>query len=176
MGIKRLGTHELVVFAMLGAIMYVSKIILAWAPNIHLLGTLIVSFTLVYRLKALFPIYIYVLIDGLMSGFSLWWIPYLYVWAVLWGFAMLIPKGMPRKAAVPVCMVVCGMHGLMFGTLYAPAQAIMFGYSFKSMLAWIAAGFYFDLLHGISNFCAGALILPLAELLKRINGGKAQQV
>jgi energy-coupling factor transport system substrate-specific component len=36
------------------------------------------------------------------------------------------------------------------------------------MLAWIAAGLPFDLMHGIGNLFAGLLILPLSELLLKL--------
>ncbi len=166
---RKISIYELVIFALLGALMYCSKLIMEAFPNIHLLGMFTMVFTLVYRKKALFPIYIYVMLNGLFSGFAPWWIPYLYIWTILWGITMLLPKKMPVKAAVPVYMLVCGLHGLAFGILYAPAQAIMFGLSFKAMIAWIIAGFPFDLIHGISNFFMGTLILPCMYLLKRLN-------
>ena len=118
-------------------------------------------YTLVYRWKALYPIYTYVLLNGLFAGFSAWWLPYLYIWTVLWGVTMLLPRHMPKKAAVPVYMLVCGLHGLAFGTLYAPAQALMFGLNFKGMVAWIIAGLPWDLVHGLGNLAAGVLIVPL---------------
>jgi energy-coupling factor transport system substrate-specific component len=167
----RLGARETAVFAMLGAIMYVSKLLMEWVPNVHLLGLLIVSSTLVYRARALFPIYVYVLLDGLFSGFAAWWLPYVYIWAALWGAAMLIPRNLPKKFLVPLCMVVPAIHGFAFGTLYAPAQALLYGYSLKQAMAWIAAGFYFDLIHGISNFFMGILAAPLADLIKRVDKG-----
>ena len=77
--------RELTVFAMLGAVMYASKMIMEFAPNIHLVGVFIVAFTVVYRKKAMYPIYVFVFVSGLFGGFSTWWIPYLYIWAVLWG-------------------------------------------------------------------------------------------
>ena len=52
---------ELVLFAMLGALMFCSKIIMEVLPNIHLLGMFTVTFTLVFRSKALIPIYVNVL-------------------------------------------------------------------------------------------------------------------
>ena len=58
----KLTTREIAVFAMLGAVMYVSKMIMELAPNIHLLGVFTVAFTVVYRKKALYPIYAYVLL------------------------------------------------------------------------------------------------------------------
>lgn len=150
---------------MLSALMYASKLLMETLPNIHLLGTLITVVTLVYRKRALYPIYGYIFMDGLFSGFGMWWFPYLYVWTVLWAAVMLLPKDMPKKKASIVYMTVSALHGILFGVLYAPAQALMFGLSFKGTLAWIAAGFPFDVIHGISNFCAGTLILPLSRAL-----------
>jgi hypothetical protein len=74
---------------------------------------------------------------------------------------------MPKKIAVPVYMAVCGLHGFLYGVLYAPAQALMFGLDFKGTVAWIISGIPFDAIHGVSNIVAGTMILPLATILKR---------
>ena len=164
----KINIKETAVFAMLGTLMYASKVLMQALPNIHLLGMLIMTITLVYRAKALYPIYIYVFLEGLMGGFSTWWIPYLYVWTVLWGVTVLLPKNMPNKVKPIIYIIVCALHGFLFGVLYAPVQAIVFGLDFKGMIAWIAAGFTFDVIHGISNLLCGTLICPLVSLLKRI--------
>lgn len=151
---------------MLGSVMYASKIIMELFPNIHLIGVFTVAFTIVYRKKALYPIYTYVILNGIFCGFAAWWIPYLYVWAVLWGVVMLLPQRMPKKVQPLVYMAVCAAHGFLFGTLYAPAQAILYGLSFPKMIAWIVAGLPFDCIHGISNFFCGILILPIVFALR----------
>lgn len=160
-----LAVWEMALFAMFGAMMYGSKVAMAMLPNIHLIGMFVMTLTVVFRKKALIPLYVYVTLEGLFGGFSLWWIPYLYVWTVLWGVTMLLPKTMPKKVACIVYPLVCALHGLLFGVLYAPAQALLFHLNFKQMLAWIAAGFPFDALHGLGNLVAGCLIVPLSELL-----------
>lgn len=162
----RLNIKETAVFGMLGALMFALKLLMEPLPNIHLVGTLIVAFTVVYRVKALYPIYVFVFLNGIISGFTLWWIPYLYVWTVLWGAVMLLPQNMPPKIKPIVYMVVCALHGFLFGVIYSPAQALLFGLDFKGTLAWIAAGFPFDITHGISNFICGTLICPIARVLK----------
>lgn len=162
----KLTAREIAVFGMLGAVMYASKILMDVFPNIHLLGVFTMAFTIHYRKKALYPVYIYVLILGLFSGFAAWWVPHLYLWTVLWGVTMLLPRRMPKRIAPVVYMAVCAMHGFLYGVLYAPAQALLFGLSFEGMIAWIAAGLPFDLIHGVSNFIAGALILPIVSALK----------
>ncbi|MDE7018991.1 MAG: hypothetical protein K2P65_15725 [Lachnospiraceae bacterium] len=159
-------TREIAIFSMLGALMYASKLIMEFAPNIHLLGVFTIAFTVVYRKKALYPIYVYVILTGILNGFAAWWVPYLYLWTVLWGAVMLLPKKMPKRWCPIVYMLVCAAHGFLFGTLYAPAQAILYGLSFQGMIAWIIAGLPWDCIHGISNFFCGILIVPLISILK----------
>ena len=159
-------TREITIFAMLGAVMYASKLLMEVAPNIHLLGVFTIAFTVVYRKKALYPIYIYVILNGIFCGFAAWWVPYLYVWTVLWGVVMLLPEPLPKKLRPFVYMTVCAVHGFLFGMLYAPAQAILFGMSFQGMISWIIAGLPFDLIHGVSNFFCGILIVPVISALQ----------
>lgn len=146
--------------------MYVSKIIMEIAPNVHLLGVFTIAYTVVYRKKALYPIYIYVLLNGIFSGFAGWWIPYLYLWTILWGAVMLLPPNIPKRIRPVVYMVLCALHGFLFGTLYAPVHAILYGLSFEGMLAWIAAGLPWDLIHGVSNFFCGILVVPVIAALQ----------
>ena len=162
----KLTVREMTVFSMLGALMYASKVLMEVFPNVHLLGVFVIALTLVYRKKALWPIYTFVFITGLFAGFATWWLPYLYLWTLLWGAAMLLPKNIPAKAQPLVYMLLCAAHGFLYGTLYAPAQALLFGLDFKGMLAWIAAGLPYDLVHGVSNFFCGILILPLVKVLQ----------
>ena len=156
------------VFAMLGALMLCSKKIMEVLPNIHLVGMFTMVFTLTFRWKALIPIYVYVFLDGLLLGFNVWWIPYLYIWTVLWAITMLLPKRMPRWLCIAVYPAVCSLHGFAFGILYAPAQALFFKLDFPETIAWIASGALFDIIHGISNFAVGFLIVPLTDLLKKL--------
>ena len=166
---KGLPVYEIVVFAFLGVLMLASKLIMEVLPNIHLLGLFIVCFTVVYRTKALFPTYIYVFLQGVVSGFAPWWIPYLYVWTVLWAVTMLLPKKMSRKTCRFVFPLVCALHGLLFGVLYAPGQALVYGWGFDLTMAWILKGLWFDLLHCAGDLFAGFLILPLVDLLRKID-------
>lgn len=162
----RLKLREIIIFALLGVIMFISKLIMEVLPNVHLIGAFTIAFTVIYRRKALYPIYVFVFLTGIYGGFNLWWLPYLYIWTILWGVVMLLPKRMPDAVAAVVYVVVCGLHGLLFGTLYAPAQALMFGLNLEQMIAWIIAGLPYDLIHCVSNLIAGVLILPIVKILK----------
>ena len=167
-----ISTFEMVLFAMLGAVTFCSKLLMEGLPNIHLIGMFTMLFALVFRVRGLIPLYVFVFLTGLYAGFNVWWIPYLYIWTVLWGVTMLLPKNMPRKVQIIVYPIVCALHGLCYGTLYAPAQTLLFHLNFKGMLAWIAVGLKWDLVHAAGNFCAGMLVFPLKELMKRLMRGK----
>ncbi len=178
--------QELTLFAMYGAVIFAQKAMLAAIPNVHLVALLIISLTVVYRFKALYSVFVYILLEGVFYGFTTWFVPYLYVWPILWGVTMLLPQPrlkeagksadpnrrgrlMPAGLAVPVYSIVGALHGLLFGTMFAPAQALFFGLDFRGMLAWIAAGFPYDIIHGVSNFCMCLMVLPLVKALKKMN-------
>ncbi len=156
----KITVKEMAVFSMLGAIMYVSKLLMDFLPNIHLLGTLVIAFTVVYGKKALYPIYVFVLITGMLNGFATWWLPYLYIWTVLWGAVMLVPKRHPL-----IYMLLGAAHGFLYGILYAPVQALVFGLNFEKTLAWIATGLPWDFTHGVSNFFCALLVVPIVKIL-----------
>lgn len=151
--------------------MYASKILMEAFPNVHLLGAFIVSLTVVYRQKALYPIYVFIILLGIFNGFALWWIPYLYIWAVLWLFTMLIPQRWPKKVKYVLYPVVSALHGFLFGTLYAPAQALLFHFSFEKTIKWIIAGLPWDCVHGISNLICGIIFIgPLIYVYRKLSG------
>ncbi len=165
---SKVNVKEIAVFGMLGALMYASKVIMDLLPNIHLIGVFTVATTVVYRKKALYPLYIFVLLTGLLNGFGTWWIPYLYIWAVLWGGVMLLPQNLEGKKAAIVYAVVCSLHGFLYGVLYAPFQAIMYNLNLEGTLTWIATGLPFDITHGISNFIATLILsVPFITVLQK---------
>jgi len=168
-----------------------SQIAMLGIPNVHLLALFIASFTLVYRKRALIPIYVYIFLFGAFVGFSpIGWIPYLYIWLPLWGMFMLagrfefrkavkipnrilaklpekFPKAIPLK--IPLYMFLCALHGISFGAMWAPFWALFVGLSFQGMITWIIFGIPFDVAHAIGNFVAATMILPLTKLLKRLD-------
>lgn len=158
-------------FSMLGALMCVCDMVMNLIPNVHLGGMFIMVFTVVYRWMALLPIYVYVFLIGFLDmGFGPWWIPYLYVWTVLWGMTMLLPRRMPKRVAAVVYAAVCGLHGFAFGFLWIPSQVVLMNFTWEHALLWWSAGFLpADVPHGIGNLCASTLTIPLITLLSRLN-------
>ncbi len=161
--------YETVLFAMLAALMFCSKLALEALPNIELVGMLTILYTVVFRAKALIPIYLYVAVQLLVAGFDPYIMPYIYVWTVLWGLTMLLPRKMPKWAAMIAYPALCSFHGFAFGTLCTPLTGLLLGFDFDAMLAWIVSGFLsFDVIHGIGNLFMGILVYPLSELLKKL--------
>ena len=165
---NKISLFELALFAMFGTLMFISKILLEFLPNVHLIGMFIILFTLIYRAKALIPLYVFVFLTGFFNGFNLWWVPYLYIWTILWTLSMIIPKNAPDIVLMVICPIICSIHGFLYGTFYAPFQALAFGLDYKQTIAWIIAGIPFDITHGISNFVAGLLVFPLYKVLKKM--------
>lgn len=165
---KRLTVSEIALFAMLGALMFGAQVVMEVFPNVHLSGMFVVLYTVLFRRKALIPIYLYVFLIGVRWGFGLAWIPYLYLWLILWAMVMLIPQKTSRKWKMIFYPIVGALFGLSFGTLYAPSQALLFGLNFKQTLLWIAAGFPWDIVHGIGNGVFCVMVLPLSEALNRV--------
>lgn len=158
-------TRRIVRDAMLGALLICSKEALAALPGVEIVSTLLVVYTVVYRMRAFIPLYVFVAVEAVLYPSVISTIMYLYVWAVLVGMVLLLPN---RILPAPFYMLVSGIFGLLFGTLCAPAQALYFGLTFKGMWAWIVAGLPFDIPHGISNAALGLLVPPLCRLIKRL--------
>ena len=167
----KLKLKDVAVLSLMGALMFAGDVLLEMLPNIHLVGVLIVVTTVVYRKWAILAIYVYVLMQGLLSGFDLWWIPYIYIWDFLWLFIMLIPKRLPDNIKNILYVVVCALHGYLFGILYAPSQVLLFfDGDFSRMIPWRILGIPADITHGTSNLILGTLfILPAVKILKLTN-------
>ena len=156
-------TFEIVLLGMLGAIAYVGQVALSFLPNIEVVSILFLVYTKIFGKKALFPIYVFVLLEGIFWGFGSWWIMYLYVWAVLWGITMLLR----RNDSAVFWAVINGAFGLVFGALCSIAQGVMFGIG--SGFAYFISGIPFDIVHCIGNFLTALFLYkPLTILLSKV--------
>jgi len=150
--------------------MFVSQLAMLGIPNVTLLSALTAAFTLNYRERALVPLYVYIILYGMFYGFTMWWLPYLYIWLPLWLSFMVAGKiKIPQKAQVPLYMALCGLHGLSFGAMYSPVPLLISGFDFKELAAWILAGLPFDIAHALGNIASGVLVIPLCKLLKTLD-------
>ena len=75
----KLTAGEICILALIGAMMFVSKMLMAALPNIHLNAVLIILVACFFGIKALYSVAVYIMLEGLIFGFGLWWLSYLYI-------------------------------------------------------------------------------------------------
>ncbi|MBQ8351097.1 MAG: hypothetical protein IJY20_03520 [Clostridia bacterium] len=151
--------------ALLGAVLVFCKELLAFLPNVEMVSMLIIAYTVVYRWRALVPIYVFVVLEAVLYPFPPTVVMYLYVWAILFLVVLLLPR---KVLPAPVYMLIGGLFGLAFGALCAPVQAAFFHLSAQGTLAWIAAGFSFDITHAVGNVAICCLTPVVIRLLLRL--------
>lgn len=154
---------EIAVLALMGALIFAVKAALSAIPNVQLNAVLIILTTVFFGWKALATVWIYVLLEGLIFGFSTWWLSYVFIWPLLVVVAMLFRQN--RSALL--WAVIAGFWGLLFGPLmYIPWFCIMGGW--KGYFAMWIAGIPFDLTHCASNFVLTLVLYPrLYPLMER---------
>ena len=153
----------------MAALIFGTKVALAGIPNVNLNSVLIILTVVFFGWKALYTVYIYVLLEGLIFGFSVWWVGYLYVWAILVVVAMLLRK----NDSALLWAVVAGVYGLVFGLLmYLEWFAINGGW--EGYFAMWVAGIPYDLTHCVSNFVLTLVLYrPLYRVMDAILNRKA---
>ena len=165
----KLSVREICVLALMAALIFASKVALASLPNININSVLIILTVVFFGWKALYTVYIYVLLEGLVFGFSVWWVGYLYVWAILVIVAMLLRK----NDSALIWAVVAGVFGLVFGLLmYLEWFAINGGW--EGYFAMWVAGIPYDITHCVSNFVLTLVLYrPLYKVMDAILNKKA---
>ena len=155
---------SLCLMAMMGTVMVVSKEALAFLPNVELVSLLTILFTLVFRRQVIGGLGVFLLLEGVLYGFGLWWLMYLYVWPLLAVLVWLF-RWMKRSWQ---WAVFSGLFGLAFGSLCSLVYLPMGGVSM--VIAWIISGFTFDLVHaGGSLMLALLLYHPLRTALDKLD-------
>ena len=141
--------------------MFSVKTVLASIPNVNLNALLIILVTMYFGWRALYAVGVYILLEGLIFGFSIWWFSYLYIWPLLVVLVMLFHR---NKSAL-VWAALAGIYGLLFGPLmYIGYFAIMGGW--RSYAAMWIAGIPYDLIHAVSNFLTVLILFkPLSKIL-----------
>lgn len=161
----RIGVRELVVLSLMAAMMLAGQVAMAALPNIEPVTVILMACALVFGWKTLYPLYVFVLLEGLIYGFSIWFFNYLYVWLVLVAATVLL-----RKAGSRVFFAVLGgVFGLLFGALCAVPYFFVGGWA--AGFAYWVSGIPFDLIHCVSNAVLVFFLLPpLEKLLRRLTG------
>lgn len=155
--------RDLLILPLMAVILFAVQIALASLPNIEAVSLLIIVYTLVFRKKVYIIIYIFVLLEGLLYGFTTWWLVYLYIWAIL----AVLTELFRHMESIWFWAIFSALYGLLFGLMCTPISLFMGGPG--AMLSFWLGGLTFDILHCVGNFAVClSLFRPAKYILDRL--------
>lgn len=165
---------ELIFLVLYGTLMFVSKWVMMYFPNIEPVSVMIIVLAATFGAWSLLSVYVYVLLELFIFGMGIWNVMYLYVWALLALLIILLRRPMSAvERIVKDCkgLVTLGCHtfisglfGLGFGTLCCIPY--IFGFGVEYAIVWVVSGFSFDVMHCVGNVVMTAvLFFPLQKVL-----------
>ena len=170
---KRITVNDIAQIGVMIALIEVSKLALQGIPNIELTSFWLIMFTLYFGAKVLYVIPAFIILEGCIYGFGMWWIMYLYAWPLLVFIIYMIRK----KASMWTCALISGGFGLSFGLLCSfPYFFIGLGNGgimagLRAAFTWWIAGIPWDIVHGISNFVIMLMLFgPIQNFMQKIKG------
>lgn len=159
----KLNVKNIALLGVMIAILEVAKNVLAFLPNVELVSLLIILYALYLGKRVFLVVPTFVLIEGCIYGFGLWWIMYLYTWPLLAVFTMLFKK----QDSVWFWSILSGVFGLFYGALSAIPYLFLGG--FQTAFSWWIAGIPFDIIHCVSNFVLCLILFkPLRNVMRRM--------
>ena len=175
---RKLTARDIALIGVMVAIIEVCKVTMAYLPNIELTSFWMIMFTIFFGWKVVFVVPVFILIEGCMYGFGLWWVMYLYAWPLL----AFIAYKTREQESVWFWSMLSGMFGLFFGFLCAiPYFVIGFvdggftGGMYAGFSYWVA-GIPFDITHAIANFVLMlVLYTPVRKVMKRVSVWSGQE-
>lgn len=153
---------QIVTMGFLAAILLIGQVGMAFLPNIEPVSTLIILYTSTYKKHTFYIIYTFVLLEGILYGFGVWWVSYLYIWSIL----ALITLALQKIDSALLWAVISGAFGLSFGALTAIPYLISGGSG--AAFAYWTNGIPYDILHCCGNFVLTLILYkPLLPILKK---------
>lgn len=157
---------RLALAGLMGALLVVGKQALSGLPNIEVVSLLVVLFTLELPRETPAAITVFLLLQGVLYGFGLWWAMYIYVWYLL----ALLTWLLRRMDKALGWALLSGMYGLCFGGLCAGVYLVAKSPAFA--LSWWISGLPYDVLHGAGNFVL--MLLAYRPLRRALQMAKRQ--
>lgn len=158
-----LKTKDIVLVGIMLSVIEAIKFSLSFIPGVELVTLFLIVCTLFFREKMVYLLPAFLLTEGVMYGFGLWWFMYLYVWAIL----VLVVYIFRKKQSVWFWSILSGLFGLLFGFLCSFVYIGIGGISMA--LTWWIAGIPTDIVHGVSNFILCLVLFkPLNRVIKLI--------
>ena len=157
-----LNPRELTLLALFAALMVTLQVVMSFIPNVHPVALLVNLLTVHLGWKAMFSGAAFVILEGLIYGFGIWWFNYLYVWPIL----VCVVMALRRHSSPLLWAMVAAIYGLLFGTLCAVPYFVSGGWA--AGIAYITAAIPKDVAHCFGNLAAVALLyVPLDRVMVR---------
>lgn len=153
----------MILFGMLGALTFALKVAMAALPNIEPVTLTLLVYAVVFGWKALYPTFIYVMMEIMYFGLGTWNICYFYVWPLL-----VVAGICMKKMRSPLgWALLSGTYGLLFGALCGIVDIFIGGLGY-AVTKWIS-GIPFDISHCLGNLVlALILFVPLRNLAEKL--------
>lgn len=167
----RISINDIAIVGVMVAIIEVCKVCLLFLPNVELTSFWLIMSGIHFGKKSAFIVPCFILIEGMLYGFGLWWIMYLYAWPILVFVAYVFRK----KNSPLLFSIISGAFGLSFGLLcsipYFFIGAIDGGIrsGIYTAFTWWVAGIPFDIIHCIGNFILMFILYkPIGQIMKKV--------
>jgi len=155
---------QIVRIGLCSALLFISQIALSFIPNCELVSFLTIIFTLAFGPEMFLTVTIFSILEGMLYGFGLWVVSYLYVWPVLVLLTLLL-KPLFKEDHIMWTVLSTGF-GLIFGAFFAIAY-IPVNPSY-ALTYWIS-GLPWDVWHAIANgIIMFVLYKPVSKAMKKI--------
>ena len=149
----KLTAKDIALIGVMVAVIEVCKVVLMGIPNVELTSFWMIMFALYFGGNVFFVVPVFILIEGLLFGFGLWWVMFLYVWPLLAVLAILFRK----MDSAWGWSILSGLFGLLYG-FFCSFPYVIIGAADGGLLAglqygfaWWIAGIPYDIIHGVSN-------------------------
>ncbi len=157
--------RDMILTSLMAAIVFAFQLALAPLPNIEIVSFLFIMYTICFSPKqALIASYIFCLLEGLIFGFGIWWVMYLYVWQIM----ILVAWIFRKNDSIIIWAVISGSFGLFFGALCSVPYILTGGLA--AGIAWWLSGLPFDIMHCIGNIVVMLVLYkPISAFFYIIN-------
>lgn len=163
--VRTVTTADVALVGMMVAVIEACKFAMAALPNLELTSFWVILFALCFGRRIYLVVPVFIVLEGLVYGFGMWWFMYLYAWPLL----ALVTRMLRNMDSALGWAVVSGLFGLMFGALCSIPYGILgavdgLGSGLRAAFTWWVAGIPFDLIHCVGNF---TLMLVLYRPMRR---------
>ncbi len=149
--------------AVWSALLITGQYLLSPLPNIEVVTLLLIVYSYLFGKWAFATLPVFILAEGLLFGFGIWWFSYLYIWAIIVIAVIFLKK---LKITNPLFWaVISGFYGLSFGFFTAIPYLFIGGPA--AMIGYFIGGLTFDFIHAGGNFllCL-VLFFPLVKVME----------